>query len=79
VARAGIATLLRSHRFNSAHDLQSKLHRCAWLYNEHLPQRAMDVNAPLQSPKKWQASGPDLFVKRAVNHPGTDSAKGAQE
>jgi hypothetical protein len=32
--------VLRSHRFNSAHDLETTLYRFVWLYNEHLPQRA---------------------------------------
>lgn len=68
-----LAHVLRSHRFNSAHDLQTTLHRFVWLYNEHLPQRALDQRTPVQALKHWQASHPDLFVKRVVNHPGPDT------
>jgi hypothetical protein len=64
--------VLRPHRFNCVHDLQTALPRCMWLYNEHLPQRALDLNAPVQALKKWQASHPNLFVKRVLNHPGRD-------
>jgi transposase InsO family protein len=40
-----LAHLLKSHRFNSAHGLELTLHRFVWLYNEHLPQRALDLNS----------------------------------
>lgn len=67
-----LAQVLKSHRFNSALDLETTLHRFVWLYNEHLPQRALDSSTPIQALKKWQVSHPDLFVKRVVNHPGPD-------
>jgi transposase len=59
--------------FDSAHDLQTTLHRFVWLYNEHLPQRALNAATPVQSLKQWQASHPHLFSKRVVNHPGPDT------
>jgi transposase InsO family protein len=62
--------VLKSHRFNRAHDPQTTLHRFACLYNELLPQRALDLAASVQALKKWQASHPDLFSKRVMNHPG---------
>ena len=62
-----LAHVLKSHRFNSAHDLETTLLRFAWLYNEHLPQRALDLNTPIQALKKWQASHPDLFVQSRMN------------
>jgi hypothetical protein len=49
------------------------LHRFVWLYNEHLPQRALDLSTPIRALKKWQSAHPDLFSKRVVNHPGPDS------
>ncbi len=67
-----LAHVLKSHRFNSAHDLETTLHRFVWLYNEHLPQKALELSTPIQALKKWQASHPDLFSKRVVNHPGPD-------
>jgi transposase InsO family protein len=68
-----LSQLLKSHRFDSAHDLQTTLHRFVWLYNEHLPQRALNAATPVQSLKQWQASHPHLFSKRVVNHPGPDT------
>ncbi|MBQ0943430.1 integrase core domain-containing protein [Ideonella sp. 4Y16] len=68
-----LTQVLKSHRFNSAHDLGTTLHRFSWLYNEHLPQRALDLNTPNQALKKWQATHPDLFAKRVIKHPGPDT------
>lgn len=61
-------------RFNGrlAQVLKSHRYRFVWLYNERLPQRALDLNTPIQALKKWQATHPDLFAKRVVNHPGPD-------
>ena len=62
-------------RFNGrlAQVLKSHRYRFVWLYNERLPQRALDLNTPIQALKKWQATHPDLFAKRVVNHPGPDT------
>jgi transposase InsO family protein len=65
--------VLQTHRFNSAEDLSKTLHRYVWLYNQHLPQKALDHQTPLMAMKKWQESHPHLFTKRVVNHPGPDS------
>lgn len=59
--------------FNRAADLETTLHRFVWLYNEHLPQRAPDLNMPIQALKNWQATHADLFTKRVVNPPGPES------
>lgn len=68
-----LAQVLRTHRFNSAHDLETTLLRFVWLYNEHLPQRALNLSTPIQALKKWQLSHPDLFARRVVNHRGLDT------
>lgn len=65
--------VLRSHRFDSAQDLQATLHRYVWLYNEHLPQKGLDHQTPLQALKRWHQSHPQLFAKAVRNHPGPDS------
>ena len=67
-----LAHVLKSHRFNSAHDLETTLPRFVWLYNEHLAQRALNLHTPIQALKKWQSTHPDLFSKRVVNHSGPD-------
>jgi transposase InsO family protein len=65
--------VLRSHHFNSAQDLATTLHRYVWLYNEHLPQKALEHLTPLQAMKRWRSSHPHLFSKKVRNHPGPDS------
>jgi hypothetical protein len=44
-----------------------------WLYNQHLPQKALNHQTPLTALKRWQESHPHLFKKKVVNHPGPDS------
>ena len=63
---------LQTHRFNSAEDLSKTLHRYVWLYNQHLPQKALNHQTPLTALKRWQESHPHLFKKKVVNHPGPD-------
>lgn len=65
--------MLKSHRFNSALDLETTLHRFVRLYKEHLPQRTLDLNTLIQAFKKLQSEHPDLFVKQVANHPVPDS------
>lgn len=55
--------VLRTHRFNSADDLATTLHRYVCLYNEHLPQKALDHVAPIDALKRWYQFQPDLFAK----------------
>ena len=64
--------VLQTHRFNSAEDLSKTLHRYVWLYNQHLPQKALNHQTPVAAMKKWQESHPHLFKKRVANHPGPD-------
>ena len=68
-----LSQVLRSHHFNSAEDLEKTLHRFVWLYNHHLPQKALGHEAPVQALKKWKMKAPDLFVKNVRNHPGPES------
>ena len=69
-----LSQVLRSHHFNSAEDLEKTLHRFVWLYNHHLPQKALGHEAPVQALKKWKMKAPDLFVKNVRNHPGPDNS-----
>jgi transposase InsO family protein len=67
-----LAQVIRSHHFNSAHDIETTLHRFVWLYNEHLPQKALQHVPPVQALKRWRDSHPELFLKQVRNHPGPD-------
>jgi len=65
--------VLRTHRFNSAEDLATTLHRYVWLYNEQLPQKALQHVSPAQALKRWQHSLPHLFARQVRNHPAPNS------
>ena len=65
-----LADILRTHRFSSGEDLQSTLIRYAWLYNQHLPQKALAHRSPIEAMKQWYADKPELFIKQPRNRPG---------
>lgn len=67
-----IADILRTHHFRSGEELETTLLRYAWLYNHHLPQKALGHISPVQAMKNWQASNPSLFHERVVNLPRHD-------
>ena len=68
-----IAEILRTHHFVSGQDLEATLLRYAWLYNHHLPQKAIEHQPPMEAMKQWYAKQPDLFIKQPRNHRGPDS------
>ena len=41
-----------------------------WLYNQHLAQKALHHEAPVQALKRWRSTHPDLFLREVRNHPG---------
>ena len=67
-----IADVLATHRFQSGEDLALTLERYVFLYNQHLPQRALKHKTPIQALKEWQQNKPELFNKRVINRPGLD-------
>jgi len=71
-----ISDVLATHRFASGEDLARTLERYAWLYNQHLPQLALQHQTPLQAMKGWQKQKPELFKKRVSNRPGLNSYAG---
>jgi transposase InsO family protein len=68
-----IAQVLATRRYRSAEDLGTTLLRYAWLYNQHLPQKAMGHRCPMEAMKQWYTEKPDLFAKQPRNLPGPDS------
>lgn len=46
--------------------------RYVWLYNQHLPQKALGHAAPMGAMKKWYADKPDLFIAKPRNRPTPD-------
>lgn len=67
-----IADVLKTHRFNSAEDLEQTLMRYVALYNHQLPQSALQSKTPIQAMKQWHQTHPELFSKRPYDRPGCD-------
>ncbi|MDR3352799.1 MAG: IS481 family transposase, partial [Zoogloeaceae bacterium] len=54
-------------------DLEQTLLRYAMLYNEHLPQTALNSKTPLDAMNMWYASHPQIFLHPpGSNRPGCD-------
>ena len=68
-----IADVLKTHRFNSAEDLEQTLMRYVTLYNHQLPQSALHSKTPMQAMKQWHQTHPELFNKRPYDRPGCNS------
>jgi hypothetical protein len=66
--------VLRSHHCNSAQDLTTTRHRDVWLYNAHLPQKAVQHLTPLQTMKRWRRPHPHPFSKQVKDQPGHDTS-----
>jgi hypothetical protein len=59
-----IEEVLQSDHFRSGEELETTLHRYAWLYNQQLPQSALGSKTPLQAMKDWHTLKPELFKKQ---------------
>jgi transposase InsO family protein len=53
-----VSQVLNTHRLESAEDLARTLARYVWLYNHHLPQKALNQETPIQALKRWQSTPP---------------------
>ena len=67
-----ISQVLNTHRFESGEDLEQTLIRYVWLYNNHLLQKVLSHETPLQALKRWRSIQPELFVKQVCDRPGLD-------
>lgn len=68
-----ISDLWATTHFRSREDLQSTLERYVKLYNDHLPQRALGHQTPLQAMQSWREKQPELFVRKSKNQAGLDT------
>jgi hypothetical protein len=72
-----IADILKTHHFLSGEDLEQTLLRYATLYNEHLPQTALNSKTPLDAMNMWYAFHPQCFNRPPgsfeFNRPGRDA------
>jgi len=71
-----ISEVLATHRFDSHEALEATIQRYVWLYNHHIPQKALGHVTPVEAMKKWYAEKPEIFIKRPRNRPGPDRDKG---
>ncbi len=62
-----IADLIEQTRFASATELETTLDRYLIIYNHHIPQRALNHQAPIQVLKKWQAKNPIYSLNAFIN------------
>ena len=67
-----ISELLGQTRFASAAELESTLTQYLATYNHSIPQRALNIQTPIQALKTWRKTNPDLLVKNVYEHPGLD-------
>ena len=67
-----ISEVLATHRFDSREALEATIHRYVWLYNHHIPQKALGHVPPIEAMKRWYAEKPELFIKVPRNRPGPD-------
>ncbi len=67
-----ISDVLATRRYVSGEDVEETLKRYHWLYNHHIPQKALKHQAPIAAMKDWQKRRPELFTKRVINHPEPD-------
>ena len=70
-----IEQILHTVRFDSAEDLHATLHRYVWLYDEPLPQKAVQRVAPVRALKDWQKSHPEMSIGKLRSQPEYDTVK----
>ena len=60
-----ISDVLATRRYDSSEDLEQALKRYGWLYNHHIPQRALNHKTPIATMQEWQEKRPYLFCKKS--------------
>ncbi|SFU97577.1 Integrase core domain-containing protein [Halomonas korlensis] len=68
-----ISDVLATRRYETGEDLKQTLKRYGWLYNHHIPQKALHYQSPIAAIKDWQAKRTALFTNRVNNHVGPDT------
>jgi transposase InsO family protein len=68
-----VSELLRQTRFVNGNELVSSLLHYVTLYNERIPQRALDHLTPVQAVHKWRGEHPELFKNFENNQAGLDT------
>lgn len=58
-----ISDALATRHYTSNEDLEQTLKRYAWLYNHHIPQKALHHQAPLAAMKEWQLAARVIYQR----------------
>jgi transposase-like protein len=67
-----ISEVLKTTRFRSGEHLRETLTRYVKVYNQFIPQRALNHSTPIAALKQWHREHPELFNKRPYNLTGLD-------
>jgi transposase InsO family protein len=68
-----ISEVLKTTRFRSGEHLRETLTRYVKVYNQFIPQRALNHSTPIAALKQWHREHPELFNKRPYNLTGLDT------
>jgi len=68
-----IAELVNQTRFSSIAELRETMSQYLQIYNNYIPQRALEHKAPVEAMKEWQNKSPDSFKKRVYKQAGLDN------
>ena len=67
-----IAELVNQTRFSSIAQLTETMNQYLKIYNNYIPQRALDHKPPVEAIKKWQSESPEIFKKKVYKQAGLD-------
>ncbi|MEN9657779.1 MAG: hypothetical protein RL571_1244 [Pseudomonadota bacterium] len=62
-----MSEVIQQTRFASLAELKATMENYLKIYNDHIPQKALDHETPIQAMKKWQDNEPELFKKRVYD------------
>ncbi|MBV7297708.1 IS481 family transposase [Enterovibrio paralichthyis] len=68
-----VSDILKTMRFDCRDDLEATLMRYQYVYNHHIPQKALGHTAPIERLKKYYQASPELFRVKPINHRGSDT------
>lgn len=68
-----ISEVVGRTRFQGARDLQQTLERYLLLYNQHIPQKALNHRTPLEAMRQWQKTNRSCSLNRLGSRPEPDT------
>ena len=65
--------ILQQTRFENAQQLEKTIEKYCKLYNNHIPQKLLGDQTPIQVMKEWYKKRPELFIKKPYNFTESDN------